>query len=189
MQALAASWERLPEMASPTADRHVAAPLVREAAAEDAEAMLQVEQAAHALLRAQGVDLSTLRVPPGWVEPTSWTLAFVVEIGSQVVGMARLTEATGQIICLDQVSVRPAFAGRGLGTLLLTEVAAQVRQRGYRSITGTTFRDVAFNAPFYRRLGCTEDEDPPAVMLRRRRVEQDLGLDQFGPRVILRLHL
>ncbi len=58
------------------------------------------------------------------------------------------------------MSVHPESAGRGLGTLLLAEVAARAREPGYTAITGTTFRDLAFNAPFYARLGCVEEAAP-----------------------------
>jgi GNAT superfamily N-acetyltransferase len=83
----------------------------------------------------------------------------------------------------------PAFARRGVGSRLLAEVVARARQQGYTAITGTTFRDIAFNAPFYSKLGGIEDPAPHPVLLRRRRAEQALGLDRFGPRVIMRVTL
>ena len=135
------------------------------------------------------MDLAALREPEGFEEAVSWSLAFVAEVGGEIVGTARLTELTSQVICLDQVSTSPRFAGRGVGRRLLTEVATACRERGYSAITGTTFRDVAFNAPFYMRLGCVEEPDPHPSMVRRRRVEQDLGLDELGPRLIMRLPL
>ena len=46
------------------------------------------------------------------------------------------------------------------------------RELGYTAITGTTFRDTAFNVPFYARRGCVEDAAPHPAMLRRRQVEQ-----------------
>ena len=163
--------------------------VVRRAAPADVEVMAKVEASAQALLESQGVDLAALRMPEGFEEAATWSLAFVAEIGGEVVGMARLTELTREVICLDQVSTSPRFAGRGVGRRLLTEVATACRERGYSAITGTTFRDVAFNAPFYTRLGCVEEPDPHPSMVQRRRVEQDLGLDELGPRLIMRLPL
>ena len=152
--------------------------------------MAQVEAAAQALLASQGVDLAALRVPQEALEEaTTWSLAFVAEAGGTVISTARLTEITRDIVCLDQVSTDPRLAGRGVGRRLLTEVAMACRERGYSAITGTTFRDVAFNAPFYTRLGCVEEPDPHPAMVRRRQVEQDLGLDEPGPRLIMRLPL
>lgn len=151
--------------------------------------MAAVEAAARELLGPQGVDLASLTAPEGLEGTTSWSLAFVAEVGGSVVGTARLTELTRDVVCLDQVSTSPRFAERGIGRQLLTEVAAACRERGYSAITGTTFRDVVFNAPFYARLGCVEETDPHPAMLRRRQVEQDLGLDELGPRLVMRLPL
>lgn len=162
---------------------------VRLASELDSVAMTRVEAAARALLVAEGVDLGALEVPEGFEEPSSWTWALVADVGGEVVGMARLTELSRELVCLDQVSVHPGFAGQGLGRLLLTEAATRARVLGYSAITGTTFRDVAFNAPFYERLGWVEDTDPHVDMVRRRGVEQELGLDRFGPRLVMRLPL
>lgn len=68
---------------------------------------------------------------------------------------------------------------------MLLEVADVARTRGYTAITGTTFRDVVFNGPFYESLGCIEDPEPHPIMLERRRVERGLGLDQLGARVLM----
>jgi len=135
------------------------------------------------------VDLAALRLPDGFAEPTTWSLALVADVGGAVVGTARLTELTREVICLDQVATSPRFAGRGVGRQLLTDVAAACRERGYSAITGTTFRDVALNAPFYTRMGCVEEPDPHPTMVHRRRFEQDVGLDELGPRLIMRLTL
>ena len=151
--------------------------------------MAHVEASARELLQSQGVDFAALCVPEGFEERPHWSLAFVAEVGGEVVGMARLTELTSEVICLDQVSTAPQFAARGVGRRLLSEVAAVCRERGYAAITGTTFRDVAFNAPFYTRLGCVEEPDPHPAMSHRRRVEQELGMDRLGPRLIMRLPL
>ena len=163
--------------------------LVRQAAPADAEAMTAVEASAQELLESQGVDLAALRVPEGFEEAATWSLAFVAEVDGEIVGMARLTELSREVICLDQVSSSPRYAGRGVGRQLLTDVVTACRERGYSAITGTTFRDVAFNAPFYTRLGCVEDPDPHPAMVRRRRAEQELGLDDLAPRLIMRLPL
>lgn len=171
---------------APGDDRAV---VVRQACERDTPAMLRVEAAAHALLLAQSVDLHTLEVPEGFEEPTTWGLAFVAEVAGGVVGVARLTELDRELLCLDQVSVHPDVARRGVGSRLLAEVVARARQQGYTAITGTTFRDIAFNGPFYSKLGGIEDPAPHPVLLRRRRAEQALGLDRFGPRVIMRVTL
>jgi GNAT superfamily N-acetyltransferase len=162
---------------------------VRRATEADADAMARVEASARGLLESEQVDLAALNVPDGVEEPTDWTLALVAQVGDDVVGIARLSELTSEVVSLDQVSTHADFAGCGVGRQLLAEVVTLCRRRGYSVITGTTFRDVAFNAPFYARLGCVEDRDPHPAMVRRRRVEQELGLDRLGPRVVMRLSL
>ncbi|MGZ4479934.1 MAG: N-acetyltransferase family protein [Nocardioidaceae bacterium] len=48
---------------------------------------------------------------------------------------------TGDLIALVQVSVDPAHGGQGIGRQFLSAVASEARDRGYRAITGTTFRE------------------------------------------------
>jgi GNAT superfamily N-acetyltransferase len=48
-----------------------------------------------------------------------------------------------------QVSVARAYASRGLGAALIDHLATTARS----ALTLTTFRDVTWNAPYYRRLG------------------------------------
>ena len=57
-------------------------------------------------------------------------------------------------------------ASRGLGAALVRAVCETARARGHRAVTLTTFRGVAWNAPFYERLGfraLREDELPPEL--------------------------
>jgi GNAT superfamily N-acetyltransferase len=52
-----------------------------------------------------------------------------------------------------QVSVASAQARQGLGTALVDHLAAVAAAEGRPAVTLTTFRDVPWNAPYYRRLG------------------------------------
>jgi GNAT superfamily N-acetyltransferase len=54
---------------------------------------------------------------------------------------------------VEQVSVAPAFAHRGLGARLIDHLAAVAAAEGRPAVTLTTFRDVPWNAPYYARLG------------------------------------
>jgi GNAT superfamily N-acetyltransferase len=56
---------------------------------------------------------------------------------------------------ISQVSVAPAHARRGLGAALIEHLADTALAEGRRALTLTTFRDVPWNAPYYRRLGFT----------------------------------
>lgn len=56
---------------------------------------------------------------------------------------------------IEEVSVHPDHAGHRLGGLLIDRLAADVRGR-HKTLTLSTFRDVAWNAPYYASLGFTE---------------------------------
>ena len=163
--------------------------MIRPATAADAVAMAAVEAEARALLEAQGVHFDRLDLPEGFSEEMTWDLAVVAQELDRVVGMARCSALTPTLLRLDQVSVSPAWSHRGIGSALLATACDLARAAGYDQVTGTTFADVAFNAPFYRRLGAREDAQPHPEMVRRRKVERDLGLDQFGRRIIMRMDL
>jgi GNAT superfamily N-acetyltransferase len=83
---------------------------------------------------------------------------------------------------VEQVSVHPGSARRGIGRALLDHVAA-----GAPALTLTTFADVPWNAPYYARCGFRtlgEDELTPGLRAIRRR-ESAAGLDRW-PRVCMR---
>jgi GNAT superfamily N-acetyltransferase len=54
---------------------------------------------------------------------------------------------------IEQVSVAPAHAHRGLGAALIDHLASVAAAEGRAALTLTTFRDVPWNAPYYERLG------------------------------------
>jgi len=88
---------------------------------------------------------------------------------------------------VEQVSVRPSFGRRGIGRTLIDAVVQWARERGLAAVTLTTFRDVAWNGPYYARCGFRTlgpDEVTPGLAAIRRH-ERDLGLDEW-PRVCMR---
>ncbi|MFG1951538.1 GNAT family N-acetyltransferase [Micromonospora sp. NPDC048830] len=54
---------------------------------------------------------------------------------------------------VQQVSVHPDHARRGIGRMLLDKVGGWAADRGLPALTLTTFREVAWNAPYYARCG------------------------------------
>jgi ribosomal protein S18 acetylase RimI-like enzyme len=88
---------------------------------------------------------------------------------------------------VEQVSVHPRFSRRGVGRLLIDRVAAHAAEIGAPALTLTTFAEVAWNAPYYRRCGF-EVMDDAAIMPELRAVrdhEAAAGLDRW-PRVCMR---
>jgi ribosomal protein S18 acetylase RimI-like enzyme len=71
------------------------------------------------------------------------------------VGFA-LTSQRGGTLYLDQISVHPDHGRRGLGRALIARLADEARTRKLRCITLSTFRDLAWNGPYYRSLGFRE---------------------------------
>ena len=72
-----------------------------------------------------------------------------------VIGFA-LMEITRGIALIDQLSVLDRWQGQGFGTALIERCAATARTLGHASLHLTTYRDVAWNKPFYARRGFTE---------------------------------
>jgi GNAT superfamily N-acetyltransferase len=57
---------------------------------------------------------------------------------------------------LEEIDVHPSHGRRGLGTALVRKVCEWATLRGHLMLTLTTFRAVAWNLPFYARLGFEE---------------------------------
>jgi len=72
-----------------------------------------------------------------------------------VVGFV-LMEIKRGIALIEQLSVLDRWQGRGLGTALIERCAAAARALGHAPLYLTTYRDVAWNKPFYERRGFTE---------------------------------
>jgi GNAT superfamily N-acetyltransferase len=81
------------------------------------------------------------------------------------VGFA-LVHAAGDAAFLAELDVHPEHGRRGLGRALVGAVVAGARAAGLARVTLTTFAHVAWNAPFYERLGfrrLTADELSPGL--------------------------
>ena len=67
-----------------------------------------------------------------------------------------LVSHRGGTLYLDQLSVHPDHGRKGLGAALIQRVFQVAKQRKLRLVTLSTFRDVPWNGPFYRKLGFRE---------------------------------
>lgn len=76
----------------------------------------------------------------------------VFEADGVVVGFVLAEEVDG---CghVEEVAVARSHGGRGIGTALIEAVAHWATGAGLPALTLTTFRDVAWNRPFYERRG------------------------------------
>lgn len=89
---------------------------------------------------------------------------------------------------LRELSVHPGHGRKGLGAALLAAFLGEGRRRGHRMAALTTFRDVAFNAPFYRRHGFMEADAPPPALVGMLREEAPAGVP-LESRVLMVLDL
>ncbi len=78
--------------------------------------------------------------------PVGFALALVPEVGDD-------DSTAAHTLHLQEMDVLPAHGQRGLGAALVRHVLAEARRRGLRGVTLTTFADLPWNAPFYRRQG------------------------------------
>jgi len=91
---------------------------------------------------------------------------------------------------IEQISVDPVAARRGIGRALIDRLAALAPGQGLTALTLTTFSDVPWNAPYYTRIGFRVlPEDELTEGLRTIRGEEaQHGLDRW-PRVCMRRDL
>ncbi|GID97601.1 GNAT family N-acetyltransferase [Amorphoplanes digitatis] len=84
-----------------------------------------------------------VRAGRSWVvvDETDTPIAFVLVMS--VDGLAHI----------EQISVRPEHARRGVGRRLIDHVDAWAAGQGIGALTLTTFRGVPWNGPYYERIG------------------------------------
>ncbi|MFB6715451.1 MULTISPECIES: GNAT family N-acetyltransferase [unclassified Streptomyces] len=88
---------------------------------------------------------------------------------------------------IEQVSVHPSAARRGLGSTLIDHLAGWAADRQLDALTLTTFSHVPWNAPYYARLGfrVLKDAELTDGLRKIRAEEAEHGLDRW-PRVCMR---
>lgn len=87
---------------------------------------------------------------------------------------------------IEQVSVHPDAAHRGVGRTLIAYAADRARDQGLTGLTLTTFTEVPWNAPYYERIGFRTLTDPELTpgLRKIRATEAEHGLDRW-PRVCM----
>lgn len=86
---------------------------------------------------------------------------------------------------LAQIDVLPACGRRGIGTSLVRHIIRQAGQAGLPHVYLTTFSTVAWNMPFYRKLGfvCIDAAEQPEFL---RKILEDERKRQLEHRVAMR---
>lgn len=115
---------------------------------------------------------------------------WVARSNDLAVGYAHVQPIDAVTAHLEEVDVLPEHGRRGLGTKLVTQVCDWAWANGYQRVTLTTFRDVPWNMPFYRKLGfvVVPRGQLGAQLLSRVHDETSRGLDPLR-RVVMSRHL
>jgi GNAT superfamily N-acetyltransferase len=78
----------------------------------------------------------------------------------QAVGVV-IASVREDVVYIEEMDVLAEHGRRGLGGRLLDAACTWAQERGYAAVTLSTFRDVPWNGPFYRRHGFVDL--PPAA--------------------------
>jgi GNAT superfamily N-acetyltransferase len=81
--------------------------------------------------------------------------SLVAHVGEAMAGFL-VAQPFSRELHIWEMDVAPAFQRRGIGAGLVRAAQIDARNTGFRALTLTTFRDLAWNAPFYARLGFEE---------------------------------
>jgi GNAT superfamily N-acetyltransferase len=161
---------------------------IRLASPDDVPKVAPLEQAAAEVFRTIGMD-AVADDPPiansvllQAVEDRRLWVA--VEYG--VLKAYLLGEFLPRSLHIDQVTVHPDAARRGLGALMIESVSADPRSKRLGLLTLTSFKDVPWNAPYYRRIGFVDIDEPdwPEGVAEKVAAEREQGLDAW-PRVVM----
>lgn len=156
--------------------------LIRFAQASDAHAVERIENCADQLL----IDFLHADVwstaPPGMTRLSEPGFLLAVDVDGEVAGFVQVLEVDG--IChLEQLSVAPTLARRGLGRALVEAAKNRARERGHERISLRTYAGVPWNAPFYATAGFVEEDPVTSFHRSLIAVEAEHGLDRYGRRV------
>jgi ribosomal protein S18 acetylase RimI-like enzyme len=166
---------------------------IRLARPDDLSFLAPIETAAEQLFVDFGIELPADSVTEAWFFEEACMeqrLLMAVDAADRPVGFSVLEIVDGDVY-IDEVDVHPAHGRRGLGTALVRASCDWARAHGYQAITLTTWRDVPWNGPFYRRLGFEEVAEsalsPGLAAIRAE--ERRRGLEKQYPRCAMRRRL
>lgn len=125
----------------------------------DAEAMPAIEREAAALFASEpgyeSLSLGDIWAPDDLRRLIRRGHCLVSHVGEQLAGFL-VSEPFRRELHIWEMDVLPRFQRRGIGAGLVRACLIDARNAGFRAVTLTTFRDLAWNAPFYARLGFEE---------------------------------
>lgn len=132
---------------------------LRLARAGDAAAMPAIERAAASAFAADPalaqLDLTASRNEQDYARLIRKGHCLTAHMGEVMAGFLA-AEPFRRELHIWEMDVLPQFQRYGIGSGLVRAALIDARNSGFRAITLTTFREVAWNGPFYTRLGFEE---------------------------------
>jgi len=159
---------------------------VRPAGDDELVGLAEVEKASEAPFNEAGISMPADYVSEDELRKCAVVLVAPGPSGAPI-GFATIDVVDGAAH-LSQLSVHADYGRRGIGRGLLAAVVGWARRGGLPAVTLTTFRDVPWNGPFYRRHGFV-DLDGAALTPGLREIrdhEVAMGLDALAPRCAMR---
>jgi GNAT superfamily N-acetyltransferase len=165
---------------------------IRAVRTEDLRVLQEIERAAGLCFAEIGMTEVAEDPPPPIEELAKHQAAGLawVAVDAQGVPAAYLVAALvdGQLH-VEQVSVHPRAARRGVGRRLLERAVEEAKARGLAAVTLTTFADVPWNAPYYRRCGFRVLDESELTPELRAMWQREAALFPRWPRVCMRRDL
>jgi len=156
-------------------------PLLREARTEDIEAIRAIERAsAQRFIRLMDALAADEPTPREVLAARMATEGLLVAADAEAPVAFVMFRPVEDGLYIEQIDVLPAFAGQRIGARLLDAATDTARTRGLGALTLSTFRDVPWNAPWYRRLGFIDIADAALTpgLLEIREEHLARGLDE-----------
>jgi GNAT superfamily N-acetyltransferase len=161
---------------------------IRPARPDELNLLRSIEKAAGVLFREIGMT-DVAEHPPPSLEAfaayqragLAWTAALADDHAVGFV-LVKLVDGCAHI---EQVSVHPSQGRQGIGRLLIAAVERWAAGQGLPALTLSTFGNVAFNGPYYARLGFRELVELTPGLVEIRREETAMGLEPAA-RVFMR---
>lgn len=157
---------------------------VRAAARSEFPLLAEIDERADVIFRTAGYELPEIPLDPADLARAS--AVFVA--GRPPVGFVQIEEVDG-LAYIVELAVIPKWMRQGIGTALLERACEWARTHDYPAIALTTYTDVPWNAPYYARRGFVEVTDFGPGLQAERDAERRLGLDDVGPRIVMRREL
>ena len=126
---------------------------IRKATKRDIVGLAGIERAAETLFPEGRVPSTGGTYPSGgFARAMQNGLLVVAEVDQAVVGFA-VCEEVERALHLYLLAVHPEHGNQGIGKSLVVRVIEESQHRGLAGVTLTTFEDLKWNGPFYRKLG------------------------------------